>query len=446
MIKRLLIANRGEIAVRIIRTCRMMNITTIAIYSEVDKNSLHVQLADEAICIGPNQSAESYLDIDRILEACKMSKADAIHPGYGFLSESTTFRKRVEEENIIFVGPSYNTMDLMGDKIKARETMYHADVPIIPGSIGEVITIEEARNVALEVDYPFVIKAASGGGGKGIRIVNDESELEKCFKEAQSEGEKYFSDKRVYIETFIDKARHVEVQVLGSSHGEVIHLGERDCSIQRKNQKLIEEAPCAALDEHTRTSLHDDAVKAAKACNYESAGTIEFLLTDDGYYFLEMNTRIQVEHTVTELLTGVDLIKQQILMANGEHLTIGQEDIRFDGHVIECRINAENPEKEFRPAAGKVKALHLPNGFNTRVDSMLYDNYLIPPYYDSLVAKILVKGTDRLEAIEKMKGTLEETVIDGFPTTLDFLYRVLSYEPYIKNDITIKFLHEHKIV
>lgn len=446
MIKRLLIANRGEIAVRIIRTCRMMNITTIAIYSEVDKNSLHVQLADEAICIGPNQSAESYLDIDRILEACKMSKADAIHPGYGFLSESTTFRKRVEEENIIFVGPSYNTMDLMGDKIKARETMYHADVPIIPGSIGEVKTIEEARNVALEVDYPFVIKAASGGGGKGIRIVNDESELEKCFKEAQSEGEKYFSDKRVYIETFIDKARHVEVQVLGSSHDEVIHLGERDCSIQRKNQKLIEEAPCAALDEHTRTSLHDDAVKAAKACNYESAGTIEFLLTDDGYYFLEMNTRIQVEHTVTELLTGVDLIKQQILMANGERLTIGQEDIRFDGHVIECRINAENPEKEFRPAAGKVKALHLPNGFNTRVDSMLYDNYLIPPYYDSLVAKILVKGTDRLEAIEKMKGTLEETVIDGFPTTLDFLYRVLSYEPYIKNDITIKFLHEHKIV
>ncbi|MBW0764177.1 acetyl-CoA carboxylase biotin carboxylase subunit [Mammaliicoccus fleurettii] len=444
--KRLLIANRGEIAVRIIRTCRMMNITTIAIYSEVDKNSLHVQLADEAICIGPNQSAESYLDIDRILEACKMSKADAIHPGYGFLSESTTFRKRVEEENIIFVGPSYNTMDLMGDKIKARETMYHADVPIIPGSIGEVKTIEEARNVALEVDYPFVIKAASGGGGKGIRIVNDESELEKCFKEAQSEGEKYFSDKRVYIETFIDKARHVEVQVLGSSHGEVIHLGERDCSIQRKNQKLIEEAPCAALDEHTRTSLHDDAVKAAKACNYESAGTIEFLLTADGYYFLEMNTRIQVEHTVTELLTGVDLIKQQILMANGELLTIGQEDIRFDGHVIECRINAENPEKEFRPAAGKVKALHLPNGFNTRVDSMLYDNYLIPPYYDSLVAKILVKGTDRLEAIEKMKGTLEETVIDGFPTTLDFLYRVLSYEPYIKNDITIKFLHEHKIV
>ncbi|WP_239734411.1 acetyl-CoA carboxylase biotin carboxylase subunit [Mammaliicoccus sp. G-M28] len=444
--KRLLIANRGEIAVRIIRTCRMMNITTIAIYSEVDKNSLHVQLADEAICIGPNQSAESYLDIDRILEACKMSKADAIHPGYGFLSESTTFRKRVEEENIIFVGPSYNTMDLMGDKIKARETMYHADVPIIPGSIGEVKTIEEARNVALEVDYPFVIKAASGGGGKGIRIVNDESELEKCFKEAQSEGEKYFSDKRVYIETFIDKARHVEVQVLGSSHGEVIHLGERDCSIQRKNQKLIEEAPCAALDEHTRTSLHDDAVKAAKACNYESAGTIEFLLTADGYYFLEMNTRIQVEHTVTELLTGVDLIKQQILMANGERLTIGQEDIRFDGHVIECRINAENPEKEFRPAAGKVKALHLPNGFNTRVDSMLYDNYLIPPYYDSLVAKILVKGTDRLEAIEKMKGTLEETVIDGFPTTLDFLYSVLSYEPYIKNDITIKFLHEHKIV
>lgn len=446
MIKRLLIANRGEIAVRIIRTCRMMNITTIAIYSEVDKNSLHVQLAEEAICIGPNQSAESYLDIDRILEACKMSKADAIHPGYGFLSESTIFRKRVEEENIIFVGPSYNTMDLMGDKIKARETMYHADVPIIPGSIGEVKTIEEARNVALEVDYPFVIKAASGGGGKGIRIVNDESELEKCFKEAQSEGEKYFSDKRVYIETFIDKARHVEVQVLGSSHGEVIHLGERDCSIQRKNQKLIEEAPCAALDEHTRTSLHDDAVKAAKACNYESAGTIEFLLTDDGYYFLEMNTRIQVEHTVTELLTGVDLIKQQILMANGEHLTIGREDIRFDGHVIECRINAENPEKEFRPAAGKVKALHLPNGFNTRVDSMLYDNYLIPPYFDSLVAKILVKGTDRLEAIEKMKGTLEETVIDGFPTTLDFLYRVLSYEPYIKNDITIKFLHEHKIV
>lgn len=446
MIKRLLIANRGEIAVRIIRTCRMMNITTIAIYSEADKNSLHVQLADEAICIGPNQSAESYLDIDRILEACNMSKADAIHPGYGFLSESTTFRQRVDEENIIFVGPSFKTMDLMGDKIKARETMYQANVPIIPGSIGEVKTVEEARQIAEKVGFPFVIKAASGGGGKGIRIVHEASELEKNFKEAQSEGEKYFGDKRVYIETFIDKARHVEVQVLGSRHGEAIHLGERDCSIQRKNQKLIEEAPCTALDSKTRASLHADAVKAAKACNYESAGTIEFLLTDNGYYFLEMNTRIQVEHTVTELLTGVDLIKQQILMENGEHLSLKQEDIKFEGHVIECRINAENPEKQFRPAAGKVLALHLPNGFNTRVDSMLYDGYMIPPYYDSLVAKILVKGTDRLEAIEKMKGTLEETVIDGFPTTLDFLYRVLSYEPYINNDITIKFLHEHKIV
>ncbi|MGK9043568.1 acetyl-CoA carboxylase biotin carboxylase subunit [Mammaliicoccus vitulinus] len=446
MIKRLLIANRGEIAVRIIRTCRMMNITTIAIYSEADKNSLHVQLADEAICIGPNQSAESYLDIDRILEACSMSKADAIHPGYGFLSESTTFRQRVDDENIIFVGPSFKTMNLMGDKIKARETMYQANVPIIPGSIGEVKTVEEAREIAEKVGFPFVIKAASGGGGKGIRIVHEESELEKNFKEAQSEGEKYFGDKRVYIETFIDKARHVEVQVLGSRHGEAIHLGERDCSIQRKNQKLIEEAPCTALDPKTRASLHADAVKAAKACNYESAGTIEFLLTDNGYYFLEMNTRIQVEHTVTELLTGVDLIKQQILMANGEHLSLKQEDIKFEGHVIECRINAENPEKQFRPAAGKVLALHLPNGFNTRVDSMLYDGYMIPPYYDSLVAKILVKGSDRLEAIEKMKGTLEETVIDGFPTTLDFLYRVLSYEPYINNDITIKFLHEHKIV
>nr|WP_279390838.1 acetyl-CoA carboxylase biotin carboxylase subunit [Mammaliicoccus sciuri] len=446
MIKRLLIANRGEIAVRIIRTCRMMNITTIAIYSKADKDSLHVQLADEAICIGPSQSSDSYLDIERILEACKMSKADAIHPGYGFLSESTTFRKRVDEENIIFVGPSYNTMDLMGDKIKARETMYNANVPIIPGSIGEVKTIKEAEEVAQKVGYPFVLKAASGGGGKGIRIVQEPDQLEQFFKEAQSEGEKYFGDKRVYIETFIDEARHVEVQILASKHGEAIHLGERDCSIQRKNQKLIEEAPCAALDQVTRDSLHADAVKAAKACNYESAGTIEFLLTDDGYYFLEMNTRIQVEHTVTELLTGVDLIKQQILVANGEKLSINQEDIHFDGHVIECRINAENPEKQFRPAAGVVQALHLPNGFNTRVDSMLYDGYQIPPYYDSLVAKILVKGEDRLEAIEKMKGTLEETVIDGFPTTLDFLYRVLSYEPYIKNDITIKFLHEHKIV
>ncbi|MFV5767579.1 acetyl-CoA carboxylase biotin carboxylase subunit [Mammaliicoccus sciuri] len=444
--KRLLIANRGEIAVRIIRTCRMMNITTIAIYSKADKDSLHVQLADEAICIGPSQSSDSYLDIERILEACKLSKADAIHPGYGFLSESTTFRKRVDKENIIFVGPSYNTMDLMGDKIKARETMYNANVPIISGSIGEVKTVKEAEEVAQKVGYPFVLKAASGGGGKGIRIVQEPDQLEQFFKEAQSEGEKYFGDKRVYIETFIDEARHVEVQILASKHGEAIHLGERDCSIQRKNQKLIEEAPCAALDQETRDSLHVDAIKAAKACNYESAGTIEFLLTDDGYYFLEMNTRIQVEHTVTELLTGVDLIKQQILVANGEKLSINQEDIHFDGHVIECRINAENPEKQFRPAAGVVQALHLPNGFNTRVDSMLYDGYQIPPYYDSLVAKILVKGEDRLEAIEKMKGTLEETVIDGFPTTLDFLYRVLSYEPYIKNDITIKFLHEHKIV
>ncbi|WP_323704687.1 acetyl-CoA carboxylase biotin carboxylase subunit [Mammaliicoccus sp. Dog046] len=446
MFKRLLIANRGEIAVRIIRTCRMMDITTIAVYSEADKNSLHVQLADESICIGPNHSTESYLDIDRLLEACKLKNVDAIHPGYGFLSESTTFRKRVEEEDITFVGPTFNTMNLMGDKIKARETMYKANVPIIPGSIGEIKTLDEVYEIAEDIGYPLVLKAASGGGGKGIRIVNDESEVEKYFKEAQSEGEKYFGDKRVYVETFIDKARHVEVQVLGSQHGEAIHLGERDCSIQRKNQKLIEEAPCAALDDKTRASLHADAVKAALACQYESAGTIEFLLTDEGYYFLEMNTRIQVEHTVTELLTGVDLIKQQILVANGERLSIKQEDVRFDGHVIECRINAENPEKQFRPAAGKVEALHLPNGCNTRIDSMLYSGYVIPPFYDSLVAKILVKGENRSEAIAKMKGVLEETVIDGFPTTIDFLYRVLSYQPYISNDISIKFLHEHKIV
>lgn len=446
MIKKVLIANRGEIALRIIRTCRSMKIATVAIYSTADKDSLHVQLADESYCIGPSPSTESYLKIDSILEACKISGADAIHPGYGFLSESKVFRKRVEEENITFIGPSYKTMDIMGDKIKARETMYEAGVPIIPGSIGEVKTIEEAHKVAQEVGYPFVLKAASGGGGKGIRIVHNQNEIQKLFKEAQTEGEKYFGDKRVYIEGFVDKARHVEVQVLGSAHGEAIHLGERDCSIQRKNQKLIEESPCMGLNDELRDDILGDAVKAALACDYESAGTIEFLLTDDGYYFLEMNTRIQVEHTVTELLTGVDLIKQQILMANGEHIQLKQEDIHFNGHVIECRINAENPEKQFRPAAGKINALHLPSGYNVRIDSMLYNGYTIPAHYDSLIAKILVKGENRQDAIERMKAVLEETVIEGMPTTLDFLYRVLSYQPYVDNEISIKFLHEHQLV
>lgn len=445
---RVLVANRGEIAVRIIRALREMKMESVAIYAVGDEASLHVKLADYAVCIGDANPLDSYLNIRNILAAAEMTQANAIHPGYGFLSESPTFAEKVEQEGLYFIGPTKRTMELMGDKITARQTVHQAGVPVIPGSQGAVESVDEVKSLGEELGYPIVLKAASGGGGKGIRIVKQESDIERLFKEAKSEGNKYFNDDRIYVEAFIPIAKHVEVQVLGDGKSNFIHLGERDCSVQRKNQKLIEESPCSALTNEKRAQMCNDAVKVAQAANYRSAGTIEFLVTEDAYYFIEMNARIQVEHTVTEMRTNIDLVRQQLLIMRDGALKLKQEEIPFQGHVIEARINAEDPEKGFRPTPGTVERLHLPQGFNVRVDSLLYSGYTVSSYYDSLVAKVIVKGDDRSHAIEKLKVTLDEMVIDGFTTTADFLYAVLSYPPYYEGDakdVDIKFLDRHSI-
>ncbi|MFQ3843593.1 acetyl-CoA carboxylase biotin carboxylase subunit [Staphylococcus pseudoxylosus] len=446
---RCLIANRGEIAVRIIRACRELDIETVAIYALGDEKSLHVSLADQAVCIGDANPLESYLNQDRIISAAKITGANAIHPGYGFLSESSSFAKKVEENDIYFIGPTQKTMEMMGDKITARQTVDNAGVPIIPGSTKAVESIEEVQNIAQEIGYPLVLKAASGGGGKGIRIVKTKDMLAKSFKEAKSEGKKYFDDDRIYVEAFIPVAKHVEVQVIGDGNENYIHLGERDCSVQRKNQKLIEESPCAAITDEMRASMCLDAVKVAKASNYRSAGTIEYLVTKDAYYFIEMNARIQVEHTVTEMRANRDLLQAQLYLMQHGTLPFEQEDIIFDGHVIEARINAENPERQFQPSPGTVQSLHLPQGFNIRVDSLLYHGYTVSPNYDSLVAKVIVKSSTRQLAIKKLKVVLDEMVIDGFTTTADFLYAVLSYPLYAKGnaeEVDIKFLDRHQII
>lgn len=445
---RVLVANRGEIAVRIIRALRELKMESVAIYAVGDENSLHVKLADQAVCIGQANPLDSYLNIRKILAAAEITKANAIHPGYGFLSESPVFAEKVENEGLYFIGPTKETMQRMGDKITARQTVDEAGVPIIPGSKSSVESVDEIKTLAEEIGYPLVIKAASGGGGKGIRIVKEESQLERAFKEAKSEGNKYFNNDRVYVEAFIPVAKHVEVQVLGDGQSRYIHLGERDCSVQRKNQKLIEESPCSALTEEKREKICNDAVKVAKAAQYRSAGTIEFLVTEDAYYFIEMNARIQVEHTVTEMRTDVDLVREQLRIMQEGTLSLTQDDIHFYGHVIEARINAEDPQKAFRPTPGTVQRLHLPQGFNVRVDSLLYSGYTVSSYYDSLVAKVIVKGENRAHAIEKLKVTLDELVIDGFTTTADFLYAVLSYPPYYEGDardVDIKFLDRHRI-
>ncbi|EMV8515877.1 acetyl-CoA carboxylase biotin carboxylase subunit [Staphylococcus pseudintermedius] len=445
---RVLVANRGEIAVRIIRALRELKMESVAIYAVGDENSLHVKLADQAVCIGQANPLDSYLNIRKILAAAEITKANAIHPGYGFLSESPVFAEKVENEGLYFIGPTKKTMQRMGDKITARQTVDKAGVPIIPGSKSSVESVDEIKALAEEIGYPLVIKAASGGGGKGIRIVKEESQLERAFKEAKSEGNKYFNDDRVYVEAFIPVAKHVEVQVLGDGQSRYIHLGERDCSVQRKNQKLIEESPCSALTVEKREKICNDAVKVAKAAQYRSAGTIEFLVTEDAYYFIEMNARIQVEHTVTEMRTDIDLVREQLRIMQEGTLSLTQDDVHFYGHVIEARINAEDPQKAFRPTPGTVQRLHLPQGFNVRVDSLLYSGYTVSSYYDSLVAKVIVKGENRAHAIEKLKVTLDELVIDGFTTTADFLYAVLSYPPYYEGDardVDIKFLDRHRI-
>ena len=444
MFQKILIANRGEIALRIIRACRELGIKSVAVFSEADRDSLHTMLADEAICIGPAPSTKSYLDMSRILSAALAIGADAIHPGFGFLSENAKFAKHCDECNIKFIGPSSNIISMMGDKAAARNTMIKAGVPVVPGMEGAVVDVEEAQKIAQEIGFPLMIKAAAGGGGKGMRISYGIEDFREKFITAQQESIKGFSDDSMYMEKYIEKPRHIEFQILADEHGNVVHLGERDCSIQRRHQKVIEEAPSIAIDEKLRKSMGEAAIKAAKACSYVNAGTIEFLLDKDkNFYFMEMNTRIQVEHPVTELVTGVDLIKAQINIAAGKPLGLKQEDIVIRGHAIECRINAENPRLNFRPSPGTIKNLHLANGNGVRVDSHIYVGYKIPPNYDSMLLKLIVYAKDRDEAIAKMRSALGEMVIEGVDTNIDFDYEIINHEAYKNGDTDTHFIETH---
>ena len=445
MFDKILIANRGEIAVRIIRACREMGIKTVAVFSEPDREALHTQLADEAVCIGSAKVGDSYLNMNNIISAAVEKKVQAIHPGFGLLSENSTFATMCEECNIKFIGPKGSVIDALGNKANARKMMIEAKVPVIPGSDGIVADIDEAYEVAEKLGYPVMVKASAGGGGKGIRVVRSKDELEDAFKSAQSETLAAFGDDTMYMEKLIEHARHVEVQVLGDSFGNVIHLGERDCSLQRKNQKVLEESPCKALSEETRKKMCDSAVRAAKAAGYESAGTIEFLYDDktENYYFMEMNTRIQVEHPITEMVTGVDIVKEQIKITDGKKLSYKQSDIKMSGHAIECRINAENPDKNFAPCPGLIDYLMLPaGGLGLRVDTAVYEGYEIPPYYDSMIAKVIVHGATREEAISKMKRALYEFIISGIETNIEFQNRILNNEQYLEGKFDTSFLAE----
>ena len=438
---KILIANRGEIAVRIIRACKEMNIKTVAVYSEADKDALHTKLADEAVCIGPADSRESYLNIKNIIEAAYVTGADSIHPGFGFLSENSQFAKICEESNIKFIGPNSKVIDMLGNKSNAKEMMKEAGVPTIPGSDGSVKGLKDVIKIAEKIGYPLMIKAAAGGGGKGIRIVSSEDELENSYNIVKREAKLAFNDDEVYIEKFVGHPRHVEIQILADEHGNVVHLGERDCSIQRNNQKVIEETPSTAIDEKLRNKMGEAAVKAAKAAGYTSCGTVEFLVdSDKKFYFMEMNTRIQVEHPITEMRTGIDIVKEQIRIAAGEELKIKQKDVKFNGHAIECRINAENPSKNFRPCPGKITGLHFPGGNGIRIDSAIYEGYTIPANYDSMIAKIIAFGTSRNEAIAKMKRALEELVIEGVDTNRDFLFDIITNPNFIRGDFDTQFL------
>jgi acetyl-CoA carboxylase biotin carboxylase subunit len=432
---KVLIANRGEIAVRIIRACRELGIKTVAIYSEADRDSLHMSIADEAYCIGPAVAKDSYLNIQNILAVCEMTGATAIHPGFGFLSENENFAKMCEKCNIKFIGPSYTSIALLGDKAQAKETMKSAGVPVIPGSDGEVNTIEDAIKIANEIKYPIMVKAAAGGGGRGIKLVSNEEELKTAFYASKQESKAYFGNDGVYIEKFIESPKHIEIQILADECGNVVHLGERDCSMQRRNQKVIEESPSIFLNDDLRAKMGNAAIKAAKATNYYSAGTCEFLVDKHGdFYFMEMNTRIQVEHPVTEMVTGIDIIKAQINIARGEKLEFNQEEINLRGHSIECRICAENPKKNFMPSPGEIIGLHMPGGNGVRVDSCAYQGWIIPKYYDSMIAKIIVHGKDRKEAIAKMRSALAECIIVGVETNTDFLMSLLREKTFVTGE------------
>lgn len=445
MFKKLLIANRGEIAVRIIRAARELGISTVAVYSEADKESLHTILADEAICIGPAKSAESYLNMNAVLSAAIVTGAEAIHPGFGFLSENSKFATMCEEMHIKFIGPSGEVMDKMGDKINARAEMVKAKVPVIPGSDGEVFTSEEALEVAEKIGYPVMLKASAGGGGKGIRKVEHKEDLTAAFESASQEALAAFGNGAMYLEKVIYPARHIEVQILGDSFGNIVHLGERDCSLQRNNQKVLEESPSVAIGATLRKKMGDAAVRAAKAVGYENAGTIEFLLDEKSgnFYFMEMNTRVQVEHPVTEFVTGIDIVKVQIKIAAGEALEFTQDDIKIRGHAIECRINAENPKFNFAPSPGKITELYLPSGgVGLRVDSAVYQGYGIPPYYDSMIAKIIVHGENRFDALMKMQRALYELEIEGVVTNVGFQMDLISDQYVIAGDYDTAFLME----
>ena len=448
MFNKILIANRGEIAVRIIRACREMGIKTVAVFSEPDREALHTQLADEAVCIGSAKVGDSYLDMNNIISAAVEKRAQAIHPGFGFLSENSMFAGVCKDCNIKFIGPKGSVIDALGNKANARQMMINAGVPVIPGSDGVIADVDGAYEMADKLGYPVIVKASAGGGGKGIRIVRKKEDLKEAFLSAQSETKAAFGDDSMYMEKLIEGARHVEVQILGDSFGNVIHLGERDCSLQRKNQKVLEETPCEVLSEATRAKICESAVKAAKAAGYENAGTIEFLYDEDSdkYYFMEMNTRVQVEHPITEMVTGVDIVKEQIRIAAGEKLSYRQDDIRISGHAIECRINAENPSRNFAPCPGMIDYLLMPSGgIGLRVDSAIYQGYEIPPYYDSMLAKVIVHGKDREEAIAKMKRALYEFVIEGVDTNIEYQNKILNNKKFEKCQYNTSFLENVKL-
>lgn len=444
MFKRILIANRGEIAVRIIRCCREMGIETVAVYSTADQTALHVQLATQAVCIGPPKAADSYLDMTRILSAALATHCDAIHPGFGFLSENSDFARQCEANGVVFIGPSGDVMDKMGNKEAARRLMREHGVPVVPGSDGRVESAEDAARIADTIGYPVLVKAAAGGGGRGMRRAFGPDDIASAFITAQAEAVACFGNGDMYLEKLILNPRHIEFQILGDTHGHILHLGERDCSLQRRNQKMLEESPSRALDGERRALMGETAVAAARAAGYVSAGTIEFVMDAEGrYYFIEMNTRIQVEHPVTELVTGVDLIREQIRIAAGLPLTIRQEDISLSGHAIECRINAENPTQDFRPCPGRVDFLHLPGGAGVRVDTALYTGYEVPPFYDSMVAKVIVHAPTRLEAIRRMRRALEELMIEGMQTNADFAHLILYHPAFVKGRYDTGFLEQN---
>ncbi len=441
MFKRVLVANRGEIAVRIIYALKELGIESVTVYSEADKDALHVQLADFAICIGPASPKQSYLNFTSIISAAIATGSEAIHPGYGFLAENPEFAEAVEASGLKFIGPSPDTIRLMGDKIEAKKVMKEAGVPVLPGTDEAISSFDEVVDVVKEIGFPVIIKAAAGGGGRGMRVVHNENELENAFQLARAEAEAAFNDPRVYIEKYIARPRHIEIQVLADEHGNAIHLGERECSIQRRHQKLIEEAPSPVVDEDTRVRMGEIALRGVKRIGYYSAGTLEFLMDEDGnFYFMEMNTRIQVEHPVTEMVTEVDLVKKQILIAAGEELGLEQEDVKFRGHAIETRINAEDPERGFRPSPGKIELLHFPGGPGVRVDSYVYQGYTIPPFYDSLIGKLIVKGRDRGEAISRLRRALEEVVIEGVVTTVPFYQELIEHPDFVAGNLDTHFI------